>query len=295
MLSRLLTASLLAALFKAIFAYSNPGACSGNCWAHDPALIVRASDGVYFRFNTGSEIGILKADSLEGPWETEGSALPGGSTINLPGNTDLWAPEVHFIDNTYYMYYAVSTFGSQNSDIGYATSATMEVGSWTDHGSTGVRSSSGSPYNAIDPNLIEAGSSYLMNFGSFWGDIYQVAMLNPTTASSDAPYQIAYNASGSHAAEGSFMYYYSGYYYLFWSAGTCCGFDTNKPAPGDEYAIKVCRSTSATGNFVDQAGTSCTAGGGTTVLSSHDYVYGPGGQGVFDDPTRGTVIYYHYG
>lgn len=72
------------------------------------------------------------------------------------------------------MYYAVSTFGSQNSDIGYATSATMEVGSWTDHGSTGVRSSSGSPYNAIDPNLIEAGSSYLMNFGSFWGDIYQV-------------------------------------------------------------------------------------------------------------------------
>lgn len=120
-------------------------------------------------------------------------------------------------------------------------------------------------------------------------------MDSPTTASSKTPYQIAYNASGSHAAEGSFMYYYSGYYYLFWSAGTCCSYDTNKPAAGDEYAIKVCRSTSATGNFVDQTGTSCTAGGGTTLLSSHDYVYGPGGQGIFDDPTHGTVIYYHYG
>lgn len=80
----------MAALFSATFAYSNPGACSGDCWAHDPAAIIRASDGTYFRFNTGSEIGILKASSLEGPWIAKGSALPGGSTIDLPGNTDLW-------------------------------------------------------------------------------------------------------------------------------------------------------------------------------------------------------------
>lgn len=120
-------------------------------------------------------------------------------------------------------------------------------------------------------------------------------MTSPAKASSKAAYQIAYNSSGSHAAEGSFMYHRSGYYYLFWSAGTCCNFDTNKPAAGAEYAIKVCRSTTATGGFVDKTGTSCTAGGGTTVLASHGHVYGPGGQGVFVDPSRGTVLYYHYG
>lgn len=42
----------------------------------------------------------------------------------------------------------------------------------------------------------------------------------------------------------------------------------------------VCRSTSATGGFVDASGKACTGGGGTVVLQSHDFVYGPGGQGV---------------
>lgn len=44
-------------------AYADPGACSGDCWAHDPCLIKR-SDGTYFRFNTGSEIGIWTADAI---------------------------------------------------------------------------------------------------------------------------------------------------------------------------------------------------------------------------------------
>jgi arabinan endo-1,5-alpha-L-arabinosidase len=75
---------------SAVRAYADPGLCSGDCWAHDPSLIRRASDGVYFRFNTGSEIGIWKADSLTGPWVYQGKVLPNGSSINLAGNTDCW-------------------------------------------------------------------------------------------------------------------------------------------------------------------------------------------------------------
>lgn len=44
-------------------AYPNPGSCSGDCWAHDPCMIKR-SDGTYFRFNTGSEIGIWTASAI---------------------------------------------------------------------------------------------------------------------------------------------------------------------------------------------------------------------------------------
>lgn len=278
--------------------YASPGACSGNCYAHDPSLIRRSSDGTYFRFNTGGGVQIYKADSLDGEWTYEGDALPGGSTIDLAGNTDLWAPDVHLIGDTYVMYYAISTFGTPNSAIGYATSSTLEYGSWTDHGSTGISSSSSKVYNAIDPNVIQtAEGSYYMNFGSFFGDIYQVEMNSGATKTSGASYNIAYNATSDHAEEGSFVYYRAAnkYYYLFFSAGACCGYDTDMPAQGEEYSIRACRSTAVDGPYVDADGTACTANGGTTVLASHGTVFGPGGQGVYPDPEHGTVLYYHYG
>ena len=79
----------LTLLGPGVNAQADPGACSGDCWTHDPAL-VRRDDGVYFRFNTGSKIGILKANSISGPWTFQGSAIPAGSSINLPGRDDLW-------------------------------------------------------------------------------------------------------------------------------------------------------------------------------------------------------------
>lgn len=89
-LARGLVALTLAVLPAVQASYPSPGACSGDCWAHDTALIKRTSDGTYFRFNTGSEIGIYKADSISGPWTYEGAAIEGGSKIDLTGNTDLW-------------------------------------------------------------------------------------------------------------------------------------------------------------------------------------------------------------
>jgi arabinan endo-1,5-alpha-L-arabinosidase len=125
------------------------------------------------------------------------------------------------------MYYAVSSFGSQDSAIGLATSSTMEVGSWTDLGATGVASTSAKPYNAIDPNLILVGSTYYLNFGSFWHDIYQVEMdSTPTSKGSNSAYNIEYNSVGTSPCEGSYMFYCDGYYYLLWSHGICCGYNT---------------------------------------------------------------------
>ncbi|KAF4628192.1 hypothetical protein G7Y89_g9961 [Cudoniella acicularis] len=275
-------------------AYSDPGACSGACWAHDPSVIQRTSDGLYFKFNTGSGIQIATSSSLSGPWTLEGYALSGGSIIDQTGNTDLWAPDVHKVGSLYYMYYAVSTFGSQTSTIGLATSSTMDVGSWTDLGSVGVASTSAKPYNAIDPNLIAVGSDYYLNFGSFWHDIYQAPFNSAATKVASSAYNIEYDSAGTHPDEGSYMFYYSGYYYLLWSNGICCNYDTSLPAAGAEYKIKMCRSTSATGGFVDKSGVDCTASGGTILLESHGTTYGPGGQGVFTDTSKGLVLYYHY-
>jgi len=273
-----------------------PNSCSGACNVHDPAVIRRASDGLYFRFSTGNEIQIATASALSGPWTIKGSVLPSGSSINLAGNTDLWAPDVTNVGGTYYLYYSVSTFGSQASAIGLATSTSMDVGTWTDHGSSGVGSSSGSAYNAIDGSLVAlSGGGYHLSFGSFWNDIYTVAMTNPPTAASGSSTHIAYNSSGTHAVEGSYTFFRSPYYYLFFSSGQCCGLDTSPPAQGDEYRINVCRSESVTGPYVDKNGVSCLSGGGTTVLASSGTTYAPGGQGVFADTNSGgTILYYHY-
>lgn len=81
---------VVAALATRVLGYPNPGSCSGQCWSHDPSVIRRASDGVYFRFETGSKIGIWKATDLVGPWTYQGAVLPNGSKIDLAGNDDLW-------------------------------------------------------------------------------------------------------------------------------------------------------------------------------------------------------------
>lgn len=262
--------------------YALPGSCSGACNVHDPAVMRRASDNRYFRFSTGNRISIASASSWTGPWTHLGSALPSGSRINLPGNRDLWAPDVSRVGDQYVLYYSVSTFGSQNSAVGAATSPSMDAGTWADLGGTGVQSSPGKPYNAIDGSLVQTGgpAGNFMTFGSFWGGLYQVQMdaAGTKVASGAGTYNVAYNSTGAHAVEGPTVFRYGSYHYLVFSSGVCCGYDGKRPVRGEEYKIMVCRSSSATGGFVDKNGRDCRKNGGSVLLESHNWVYGPGGQ-----------------
>lgn len=72
--------------------YPEVGFCMGDCWTHDPGMIQRESDGMYFRFSTGSGVNTMMSPSLEGPWVNEGPALPQGSVIKLNGvdSMDIW-------------------------------------------------------------------------------------------------------------------------------------------------------------------------------------------------------------
>lgn len=245
-------AATLALASSALGQFADPLECSGICVnTHDPTLIRRETDGKYFRFATGAGIPIFSAPSLTGAWEQLGEVLPSGSSINNAGADDAWAPDVQYIDGTYYIYYSVSQFGTQNSAIGVATSPSMDAGTWTDHGSTGVESSTGDDYNAIDANVINVGGTPYMTFGSFWGDIFQTELsADALTAAGGDIYNIEFNSTGARPSEGPYVFQHGDYYYLFWSSGSCCGYDSDKPAPGDEYKIMVCRSTSATGGYV---------------------------------------------
>lgn len=203
--------------------------------------------------------------------------------------------------------------GSQNSDIGVATSSTMDPGSWTDHGSIGIPKSSN--YNKIDANLFfpQGANAPVLAFGSFWQNIFQVPMANPPLTIDTTSYELTHLAQNTTvrpaglvagSMEGSYQFSWNGYTYLFFSSGNCC----NEPAnathpnqqlapPGEEYHIMVCRaSSSSPTTFLDQTGMNClTENGGTMVLASHDDMYAPGGQGVmYDAKLQSPVVYYHY-
>lgn len=159
------------------------------------------------------------------------------------------------INGLYILYYCLSHINTRNSTIGYATSSTLEYGSWTDHGSTGISTQEVAPsslYNAIDPTLILVGSQYYMSFGSFWSDLQIVPMNSAGTAPLQTfptgVQQIEYQPAGNHATEASFVYQYTppgtitSYFYLFWSEGIANGYDTSLPTNGTEYKVRVCRS-----------------------------------------------------
>ena len=189
--------------------------------------------------------------------------------------------------------------GFKDSEIGVASSRSLDPGSWTDHGSLYLPHGD---YNMIDPNLsIQNDGSLNLIFGSYWTGIQRIEMNNPPVEHSGqgTPQNIIRNATASPAViEGAFQFKWNtqgkDYYYVFFSSGNCCVAPPNLPPPGDEYKIMVCRSENIAGPFTDRDGKDCLHAGGTEVLGSHGDIYAPGGQGVMEDNGR-TVMYYHYG
>lgn len=222
------------------------------------------------------------------------------------------APDVHRVDDTYYCYYTVSSFGTSDSFIGLATSETLQNNSWTDYG-TVLRSGNGSDVefpltitNAIDAALLhdpKTDTSYL-TYGSWWANIWQF-ILNDDMQSvdQDSAVQLSYTFDGdmtkeeayatfnqswggASPEEGAYLSYNEGegYYYLWYSAGLCCGYNpANLPAPGEEYSIHMGRSESPRGPFLDRNGVDLAEGGGSLVYGSHGDTYGPGGQAVLSN------------
>ncbi|KAF2864605.1 glycosyl hydrolase [Massariosphaeria phaeospora] len=275
--------------------FPNPENCTGNCsGVHDPSVIKK--DGVYYRFSTSGNIAIATAPSLTGPWDYKGPLLEHGTSIDLFPDQDIWAPSVNKIDNTYYVYYSVSKMWSAKSQLGVATSPSLDPGTWHDHGSMRFPSYSG--YNLIDPNLLMDGTEAYFTFGSWRDDIIQTQLTGDFTLFSDWPmYNIINNSTvGANVTEGAFQFKWEDHYYVFFSQGECCRLEHNPPNPGDEYKIMVCRADHIWGEYRDADGKSCrTESGGTLVLAGHDDVVYPGGQGVMiDEGSLNPVMYYHY-
>ncbi|KAI9370148.1 endo-1,5-alpha-L-arabinosidase [Aspergillus egyptiacus] len=280
----------------------------GNVAAHDPNIV--EYDHYFYLFKGGVKIPVLRAPKLDGPWERIGTVLDGLSAIKKQNRRRPWAPAVTQWKNRFYCFYSVSKNGKRNSAIGLASSDSILPGSWTDHGAL-INTGNGSlsdiyPYNvtnAIDPAFFvdqESGNPYLL-YGSHWDGIFQVpltdelAIENPRNPGVD---HLAYHPGNRRKhIEGAFMSYRDPFYYLWFSHGQCCHFDKlGFPKKGTEYSIRVGRSTSIHGPFVDRDDKDLLGGGGSVVYgSNHGEVYAPGGLGVLlGIGDRPDVLYYHY-
>jgi arabinan endo-1,5-alpha-L-arabinosidase len=275
-----------------------PWRLTGDLAAHDPALVAGEDGEDWYVFATGEPSmgggNIQIRSSPDGRnWTYEGTVwdeIPEWVREAVPGVNNLWAPEVFENRGTFYLYYAASTWGHNNSVIGLATNTTLDPSDpdyeWVDEGEV-VRSEQDDEYNAIDPGVVEdeSGTPY-MAFGSYWSGIRLVELDWPSGKVADPdeePLHIADRKASPNAIEAAYIVENDDYYYLFTSWGQCCqGVDS-------DYKIVVGRSRDVTGPYVDREGRRLLDGGGTTLLTSSGDRVGPGGQSVSEE-----IIAYHY-
>jgi arabinan endo-1,5-alpha-L-arabinosidase len=186
-------------------------------------------------------------------WEWLGYVLEGvpERAKEWTGAEGLWAPDMIVIEETYFLYYCASKFGSRQSFIGVATAPSVE-GPWIDQGEV-IKTAEGDQLevNAIDPNVISDKEGRLwMVYGSFFGGIY-IAELDKSNG------KLLNNGVGTllarrerkvrdGAVEGPYIVYQPNfdYYYLFLSYDSL----------SSNYNVRVARSRSITGPYTDNNG-----------------------------------------
>lgn len=268
---------------------------TGSLGAHDPSTLIRAGDR-YYVFTTGRGIPI-KVSTNRLHWASAGTVFPVDRapawTTNAVPQFDgtFWAPDVVYVGGRYLLYYSVSSWGSQISAIGLATSSMIEPGqggtAWTDQGPV-IQSRTGDPYNCIDPSVFHDSDGRLwLVFGSYWQGIY-IVELDPQTGMRVQPSAPPVRLAWNDQIEAAHLTRRGPYYYLFVNWGTCCaGIDST-------YQIRVGRSLSPTGPFRDRSGVNLVQRGGEVFLESSGRYVGPGHAALFSEGTGSWVTFHYY-
>ena len=268
----------------------------------DPSIIYSETDSYWYMYCT--------TDPLNGDDRTDGNLnfhlipiLRSSDLVNwtymgdafttrpdwIDPTSGLWAPDIQYFNDQYYLYYAIPDVGDAasgepgchgDSAIGVATSSSP-LGPWVDSGAPVVEPRRNGPgcnfFWTFDPEVVEDDGQRFIFFGSYYGGI-AARELSPDGLHSDPASQVQITIPNRY--EGPEVVYHEGYWYLFVSATNCC----NGPLTG--YSVFVGRSENILGTYVDREGVSLLAGrvGGTPVISMNGNRWvGPGHNSVFVD------------
>ena len=286
MLKRLTFIALLILPIAVAPAQATRPAGSRHVRAHDPSSIVQSGQEHWF-FATGPGVRPYRSRDLltwtPGPRVFADGAAPDWVRDEVPLNKfgqDFWAPDVIRVGERFLLYYSVSSWGRNTSAIALASNRVLDPDKpdyrWVDEGIV-MRSREGDDFNAIDPAVtFDADGRLWMSFGSFWGGI-KLIELDPTTGKRVAPDSPIHSLARAKEIEAPHIFRHRGHYYLFLNWGLCCR------GVKSTYTIRVGRSESITGPYLDRDGKDLRAGGGTLLLHSHDNFIGPGHPSIFPD------------
>lgn len=254
--------------------------------AADPSII-RAEDGSYYLYATQDDwadgkgsryIPIFKSEDLVN-WTYVRNAFVWPPAWK-GGGGGYWAPHISKRDDTYYLYYSVSTWGDENPCIGLGTSKNPE-GPFTDLERPVFCSQDIGVANSIDPFVWDDGDTRTMVWGSFNG-IYSVKLSEDGTEAVGDKTQLA-----DTRFEAPWIVRRGGFYYLFLSAGSCCDGEFST------YAVYVGRAKNLTGPYLDKAGRDLNQGGGEILLGRNDTWVGPGHNALVQDDVGDDWLLYH--
>lgn len=255
---------------------------------HDPSTPLREA-GTWWILATGNGISTRFSKDLK-TWK-EGPPIlremPKWHKEVVPDQRGhLWAPDAIHHKGLYRVYYSVSAFGKNTSAIGLLTSPSLDPANprckWKDEGIV-VRSNERDAFNAIDPHVIvDHQGKHWMSFGSFWSGI-QLLELDPSTGKAHPERKQLRRIAWHESIEAPAILRRGGYYYLFVNWGLCCrGLKST-------YEIRVGRSKSVTGPYLDKQGGDLATGGGTLLLGGEGDQIGPGHASFVSDR-----MFYHY-
>ncbi|MFP6672794.1 MAG: arabinan endo-1,5-alpha-L-arabinosidase, partial [Pirellulaceae bacterium] len=144
----------------------------------DPAVIEARDGSGYYIYATGHGVVVWHSKDLKA-WKRIGTVfdrhVPAWAEEAVPGCDGIWAPDIQYAGGQYYLYYSVSTFGSQRSVIGLAVSKTINPAApgyrWEDRGIV-IESTGKNDYNAIDPAMfVDSNGKAYLAWGSYWTGI----------------------------------------------------------------------------------------------------------------------------
>jgi arabinan endo-1,5-alpha-L-arabinosidase len=262
-------------------------ATSGANGSHDPSRMI-ASNGKFYIYSTGGS----SKSSADGLAWTSGPALfpsgiPQSATSVVSNNEGVWAPDVIYLNNQYYLYYALAN-AQNDCAVGLITSPTLDPSSpsykWTDHGVV-VSNTGSASYCAIDPcPVLDTDGNLWLTWGSGYtksstdNTIYLTRLDNTTGLVSTADTAKPGHPLEPGHIEASYLYYHAGYYYLFWNSGGCCD------GASSTYEIHVARAQSITGPY----------SASRIFYQSTGSIHGPGQIGIYDRCGASRFTYHYY-
>lgn len=272
---------------------------------HDPVM-TREGD-TWYLFSTGPGITIYSSkDRIN--WRYSDRAFASEPTwaksVSPSFDGHLWAPDIYFHNNQFYLYYSVSAFGKNTSAIGVTVNKTLDPTSpdyrWDDKGMVIQSVPNRDLWNAIDPAVIvdEQGTGW-MSFGSFWNGL-KIFKLNSdwtrpaepqewhTIAARPSAAATATSEAGAAEIEAPFIFKKGDYYYLFASWGLCCkGADST-------YHLVVGRAKKVTGPYLDRAGKDMNDGGGSLLIKGNKKWIGLGHNSAYHWDGKDYLVLHAY-